>query len=298
MLSQFIAFPVAQHSPQSALDDRGVGVYGAGTFTFGGKLDGSIGVRADHENKKANLNTFFAPAIAPPAAVNAERDFTDVSPQFTLAYHAMAGKTVYVTAARGFKAGGFNPASPAGSEAYGEEHNWNGEGGVKTSWLGQRVTLNGAVFYITWRDLQVNVPNPFVPAQFYIANAASATSKGFEIELSARPAAGVDLFGSVGYTRARFGGGSVSGAQTSAETRCPTHPTTRPTPASSTRGPSAAPRASMDAPTSSATASIIMTMRTLQGRAPTRWPTSAPACAARTCSWKDGYVTPSIRVTS
>jgi iron complex outermembrane recepter protein len=211
VLNQFITFPVAQHSPQSALDDRGVGVYGEAVVSFGGKLDGTIGVRADREHKKANLNTFFSPAIAPATTVDAERNFTDVSPRFTLAYRAATGKTTYVTAARGFRAGGFNPASPAGSEAYGEENSWNYEGGVKTSWLGQRVALNGAVFYLTWRDLQVNVPNPFVPLQFYVANAGSATSKGFEIELSARPAPGVDLFGSVGYTRARFGSGSVSG---------------------------------------------------------------------------------------
>ena len=213
VLDRSITFPVSQHSPQSALDDRGVGVYGEATSTFGGKLDASIGVRADHENKKANLNTFFSPAVPglPATAVDAEREFTDVSPRFTLAYHAAAGQTAYVTANRGFRAGGFNPASPRGSEAYGEEHSWNYEGGVKTSWLGQRVALNGAVFYLTWDDLQVNVPNPFVPQQFYVANAGSATSKGVEIELSARPAPGLDLFGSVGYTRARFGSGSVSG---------------------------------------------------------------------------------------
>ena len=211
VLDRSITFPVAQHSPQSEVDDRGVGVYGEAVVSFGGKLDGTIGVRGDREHKKANLNTFFSPAIAPATAVNAERDFTDVSPRFTLAYHAAPGKSAYITASRGFRAGGFNPASPTGSEAYGEERSWNYEGGVKTSWLGQRVSLNGAVFYLTWRDLQVNVPNPFVPLQFYVANVGSATSKGFEIELNARPAPGVDLFGSVGSADARFGRGSVSG---------------------------------------------------------------------------------------
>ena len=110
-----------------------------------------------------------------------------------MAYHAPR-KDVYGTAARGFKAGGFNAASPAGSEAYGEEHSWNYEGGVKTSWLGERLSVNAAVFYLNWSDLQVNVPNPFVPAQFYIANAGSATSKGVELELTARPRAGARRF--------------------------------------------------------------------------------------------------------
>jgi len=157
------------------------------------------------------VNTFFSPAIAPPSAVDAERSFNDVSPQFTLSYHVKSENTVYATAARGFKAGGFNAASPIGSESYGQEHSWNYEGGVKTSWWGQRLAVNAAVFYIDWSDLQVNVPNPLVPAQFYVANAGTATSKGFEIELNARPGPGLDVFASVGHTSGHFGSASQSG---------------------------------------------------------------------------------------
>jgi iron complex outermembrane receptor protein len=55
------------------------------------------------------------------------------------------------------------------------------------------------------------VPDPAVPAQFFIANVGRATSKGVEFELAARAAPGVDLFAAVGYTHARFGAGAVSG---------------------------------------------------------------------------------------
>jgi len=118
---------------------------------------------------------------------------------------------MYASAARGFKAGGFNPASPAGSEAYGEEHAWNLEGGLKSAWAEGRLTANAAFFYIVWDDMQLPVPNPQVPAQFYIANVGGARSSGLEVEVSARPGAGVDLFASTGFTRARFSEGSMSG---------------------------------------------------------------------------------------
>ena len=211
VLSPFLTFPIDQHSPQSALDDNGVGVYGRATFTFNGRLDAAVGLRADHENKSANLNTFFSPAIAPPSTVVADRSFSDVSPQFTVSYRLRANNTVYGTASKGFKAGGFNPSSPAGSESYGQERSWNYEGGVKTSWLAQRLSVNAALFYIDWTDLQVNVPNPFVPAQFYVANAGTAASKGFEVELNARPQPGLDVFASVGHTSGHFGDASTSG---------------------------------------------------------------------------------------
>jgi iron complex outermembrane receptor protein len=210
VLSQFVGFAVAQTSPAAQLDDFGLGVYGQGTFTYADKLDLVVGARGDRERRDADLNTFYTPAIAPPQVVNASKTFSDVSPQFAVAYRATPAATVYGTAARGFKAGGFNAASPVGAEAYDQEHSWNYEGGVKTSALAGRLTANVAAFRIDWDDLQVFVPNPLVPAQFFIANAAGAVNKGVEVEVAARPSPGVELFGGLGVTNARFSAGSVS----------------------------------------------------------------------------------------
>jgi iron complex outermembrane receptor protein len=224
LLSPQITFPVAQHSPESSLDDAGIGFYGQGTVTFNQKLDLSAGARIDHESKEATLNTFFVPTISAPSLVAADDSFTDVSPQLSVAYRVRPDKTVYATVARGFKAGGFNPASPAGSEAYGEEHTWNVEGGVKTTWANGRVSANAAVFSIAWDDLQLNVPNPAVPAQFYVANVGKASSRGIELELNARPHPSVDVFGAFGYTRARFGDGSISSGLDVSDNKLPSTP--------------------------------------------------------------------------
>ncbi|MEO6011366.1 MAG: TonB-dependent receptor [Vicinamibacteraceae bacterium] len=204
-------FPVAQHSPRSALDDSGVGLFGQATVTLGERLDLSAGARFDHESKDATLETFFDPQLAPPSRVDAEKGFSSVSPQVSAAYRLRPEYTVYATVGRGFKAGGFNSASPSGREAYDEEQTWNIEGGIKTVLAGGRVTANAAVFHIDWDDLQLNVPDPAVPAQFFISNVGGATSKGVEFELAARAAPGLDLFAAIGYTKARFGAGSVSG---------------------------------------------------------------------------------------
>src|SRR5439155_19209750 len=118
VVSQFLAFPITQHSPQSTLDDRGVGFYGRGTWTFAKNLDVIVGARADHEHKTADLKTFFTPPIAPAIALTPQKDFTDVSPQVAVAYRLQPRTSVYGTVSRGFKPGGFNAASPAGAEAY------------------------------------------------------------------------------------------------------------------------------------------------------------------------------------
>lgn len=224
VLSPFITFPVRQTTPRATLDDRGVGVYGQGTLVFNDALDLTLGARLDHERKSALLETFFAPAIAPPTTVDADETFTNVSPQLAIAYRLPADRMVYASVARGFKAGGFNPASPAGSEAYGEEQTWNVEGGVKASWAGGRVLGSAAVFFTDWTDLQLNLPNPRVPAQFYVANVGSASSRGIEFNLTARPAAGVDVFSAFGYTRARFGNNTVSSGADVSGNRVPYTP--------------------------------------------------------------------------
>jgi iron complex outermembrane receptor protein len=226
VLSPFITIPVNQHNPQASLDDTGVGLYGSGTFTMD-RLDFTAGARFDHENRKADLSTFFVePFITLPAqTVNTEKGFSNVSPQFSVAYHVNPTAMAWFAVTNGFKAGGFNPASPAGSEAYAEEHTWNYEGGVKSEFAGHRVTTNVSVFTIDWQDLQLNLPNPLVPGQFYISNVGSARSSGVEAEVNARPSADVTVFGAVGFTHARFGSGTTSAGVPVADKEVPNTPT-------------------------------------------------------------------------
>jgi iron complex outermembrane recepter protein len=210
VLSQFIPLSVAQHSPQAALDDTGVGIYGLGTLTFGSRTNVTAGARFDHENRKANLNTFFSPAIGPPTLVDTEKSFSNVSPQAAITFHLQPDAIAYFSVTGGFKAGGFNPAAPAGQEAYGEEHTWNYEGGFKSAWAGRRVIANVSVFSIDWNDLQLNLPNREVPGQFFISNVDGARSSGVELELNCRARDGADVFASLGYTHARFDAGTTS----------------------------------------------------------------------------------------
>jgi iron complex outermembrane receptor protein len=193
-----------QHS-QSALDDLGFGVYGQGTTAFTDKFDLTFGVRLDHESKDANLRSFFDQPGLPETNVTAEEGFTNVSPNFAASYKFDSSVMLYSSVGRGYKAGGFNPQSPVDSEAYGEEHAWHLEGGVKSLLADGKISTNVAVYFIDWSDLQFNVSNPSVPGQFYITNLGSAKSKGVEFEFNARPYAGVDLFASLGFTHARFG---------------------------------------------------------------------------------------------
>jgi iron complex outermembrane receptor protein len=199
---------------RAALDDRGLGVYGRGTFIVNTRLEATVGLRADYERKDAVLQSLLiCPVCAtlPVEPNELEETFGDVSPQVTVAYHVTPSEhMVYATASRGFKAGGFNATPAPGAVSYDNEHSWNYEGGVKTQWFQNRLTVNATGFYTQWRDMQLNVPDPFVPLQFYIDNVGESTTKGVEVEAFARPWAGCDFFGGIGLTNARFGDGSFS----------------------------------------------------------------------------------------
>src|SRR5688572_12168712 len=208
--SPFISFPLQLTLPDAELDDFGIGVYGQGTATIGNRVDLTAGLRVDNEQKDASLSTFFTPQIAPRRDLVTDASFSNVSPQISATFRMQPEKTAYVAVTRGYKAGGFNPVSPVGSEAYGEEHAWNIEGGLKTMWASGRVMANASVFRIDWEDLQLNIPDLTSPAQFYIANIGGATSSGVEVDLNARVHPSVDVFGGLGYTRARFSDDAVS----------------------------------------------------------------------------------------
>lgn len=210
VLSPQIPFPVAQTSPESAIDSSGFGLFGHGTVSFNERTDFIAGLRFDHEQSDAVLNSYFTPAIAPASRVAAKNSFSDVSPQFAVAYRPAPDTSLYASVSRGFKAGGFNPAALPGREAYDEEHAWHVEGGVKSTLAGGKASASAAVFQIKWDDMQLNVPNPFVPLQFYIANVGRAHSRGLELDLTARPHPSVDVFTSFGYTSAYFRDGTMA----------------------------------------------------------------------------------------
>jgi iron complex outermembrane receptor protein len=201
--SAFGFFPTTMSTSSGDLSDSGMGLYGRIKFTAWRKLSLTAGLRFDYESKSAELRSSSGPTTNP-----GDR-FSQASPQFSLAYQFTPNHMAYVSVTRGYKAGGFNPAptgipAPAGTESYGPEHTWNYELGHKARWLRDRLETTVALFYIDWKNLQLNQQIPFSGGQYFIDNAGRANSKGLEVETKYRPFSWWELFGMVGYTHARF----------------------------------------------------------------------------------------------
>ncbi len=138
--------------------------------------------------------------------------FTDFSPRFSVSYDWTHDVTSYVTVSKGYKAGGlqFNAALP--QQFFDKENLWNYELGLRSYFFDRKLMLNGTVFRMKWKDLQVSssqtVTDPESGEIIVIdatTNAASATSKGAELELVMRPVPQLQIESAVGYLKANFG---------------------------------------------------------------------------------------------
>jgi len=116
---------------------------------------------------------------------------------------------MYAVASQGYRIGGLNPLNPATINdpsfppSFDPDKLYNYEIGWKTRWLDQRLTLNGAVFYIDWDNIQIQIP---LPTGFsIIGNAGSAKIQGAELELSILPLDNVELGISGSYIQAELG---------------------------------------------------------------------------------------------
>jgi outer membrane receptor protein involved in Fe transport len=146
-----------------------------------------------------------------------------------LAWQATDDVLLYALASQGFRVGG--PNQPVGFDAsapsFNDDKLWNYEAGWKTRFFDHRLTLNGAVFLIDWKNIQFLTTDP-TGAFTLIGNAGDARVKGFELELQAEPIPGLTFSGGVGYSDARFHGAqpvqALADNQTVAGRRLPNVP--------------------------------------------------------------------------
>jgi iron complex outermembrane receptor protein len=168
----------------------------------------------DYENKDADLLNTSSPAPGPSNRVNANRSFSQVTPQTAISYRLRPDLMAYFSMAGGYKAGCFNSIAPS---MYGEERSWNYEIGLKGRALDNKAGFGLAAFHTDWRDIQLN-QSPGIN-QFFISNSGGATSQGLELNLDYKINYLISIFGSAGWQDTKFlsnasnGGIPISGRQ-------------------------------------------------------------------------------------
>jgi iron complex outermembrane receptor protein len=183
-------------------------VYGQGSYSFTDKLNGTYGIRYTDESKDFVSSSFIIRSgffLLAPTPVS--DSWSDVSHRIGLDFQWTPELMTYISAAKGFKSGGFNGRARAVNEVqpYQPEEMWSYEIGFKSEWLDHRLRANGAGFYNDYSDLQFTLSTVVNGLQsIVVGNAAAAEMLGFELEFQAVPMERLNLTASVGYLDSEY----------------------------------------------------------------------------------------------
>jgi iron complex outermembrane recepter protein len=119
--------------------------------------------------------------------------------RINLAYQIDTDRMVYFQYSTGFRPGGNNRR--VGIAPYGPDSLINVEIGAKTSWLGNRLRVNGSLYSDRWKGVQQNVVGDFGIES--IVNVGDARSKGVEADISWSPTSNWLFAASGTYSTAR-----------------------------------------------------------------------------------------------
>jgi len=126
--------------------------------------------------------------------------FSEFQPKVSISYQATPNLLGYATFSKGFRPGGFNPATPLAIRLYQDEISTNTEIGVKSTLFDNHVLLDGAVFHTNFKNQQFFYSEA-TDAGIYTAiiNIPDTHVNGAEAEGQYRPFDWLHFIGSVGY---------------------------------------------------------------------------------------------------
>lgn len=141
--------------------------------------------------------------LLPVRAMAQRKEWTSVSPKLALQYHFNPEQQWYASVTRGLRAGGFNVLSPvANYSSFEPEKVWSYETGIKGMLLNRRMRYSLSAYTMDIRDMQVmQMPRPGLA---YISSAATATSRGIEMDVNHRLGQHWQITGGVAWNHTRF----------------------------------------------------------------------------------------------
>jgi iron complex outermembrane recepter protein len=187
---------------------RSSALFGEATREFlSGRIEATLGLRYfyDEFSTAENINTRGTPLV------RMEDSSDALTPRAVLAWHPTDRSTLYASYAQGFRSAlAQTPATlgnplfaGAGLGSVKSDKLSNYEIGAKSTFLEGRLWLEGAVYYMDWRDVkaQLSVPiagssGPFVNA---LVNGPSASGAGIDAAITFRPINRLEIGGSVSW---------------------------------------------------------------------------------------------------
>ncbi len=200
------------------VDDDFWGDYEAVSAAIFGRLDFDVGERSQLGLglRVERRTTDYSNS----AGLSFDPDETMIGGELTFTHEISEVTTGFLSLARGFKAGGFNPGFgiPDDRRQFDTEYVWNLEAGIKAHWLDDRLQVNASVFLSERQDQQIRtsfqlVPNDPASFVFFTDNSDEGRTTGVEMDVRWLPSDSWQLYATVGLLNAEitsFGTAEVS----------------------------------------------------------------------------------------
>ena len=174
----------------------------------------AVSVEGRYTREKITETNLVAPVTS------ATRTFKYFTPRVTATAFLSDDSRIYVSYARGVKAGGFNTGGSnlaaffdPTQATYGTESNNTFEIGSRNEFLDGKLILNATAYLIRASNVQVNRTRTFAPGvttfSSVIGNLGSTRTLGFELEATYNMTDDFNVFAGLGYNNAEYGKGVI-----------------------------------------------------------------------------------------
>ncbi|HWG71928.1 MAG TPA: TonB-dependent receptor [Steroidobacteraceae bacterium] len=182
------SFALASHDDGTSKSYAG---FGQATTEVLPKTDLTLGLRYDSDKRTSSDANF--------AGSGAAKTFSATQPKVSLEYHWTSDFQTYLSAAKGFRSGGFNAFFSVGTPTrdYGEQIDKNYEFGFKGRFLDRRLSVDGAFYHTDVDNQQLFFINANPPSQ-NVTTIDKAKINGGELEIAAEIAQGFQLSAGMG----------------------------------------------------------------------------------------------------
>lgn len=151
--------------------------------------------------------TLRQPATAPALPSTPSGSDSGFLPKGSIQYKFNDDAMVYVIYSEGFRTGGINRGRgmPVLPNQYDSDKLINYEGGMKSQWWEQKLQVNITGYHQVWKDMQLETTDPansLFPGEIFqtvIANIGDAAIDGMDVEVTAAPVEGLELYLSANY---------------------------------------------------------------------------------------------------
>jgi len=183
-------------------------IFGETSYYFTPELHATLGLRylRAQEEFYGNQGLFYQGQNNDINIV--DQSGTKTTPKIAVVWEISPTNSVFATAAEGFRVGGTNSQVPytlcglpgPNQAVFNSDSLWSYEVGTKSKFFNNKLTVDGSLFYLKWKDMQQEVE--LGCSYDFNTNVGNATSYGAEVEIKAKPIPSFLIDLAAGYTHA------------------------------------------------------------------------------------------------